>query len=49
MKCPKCHNIMKVVSEDESSNSENNKIYLRVIYHCEECDIWLNLETPKEK
>ena len=48
MKCTKCQNEMKVVKEDESINSENNKKYSRVIYHCEADDIWINLETPKE-
>ncbi len=49
MKCPKCQDEMKVVNEAESVNSENNKKYLRKIYHCEVDDIWLTTETPKEK
>ena len=47
MKCPKCQNEMKITRSDESSNTETSKKYLRVIYHCEVDDIWLNLETPK--
>lgn len=48
MKCPKCDKEMIIKTEDTSSNSRNNKQYDRKVYWCEQDDIWINLEIPKE-
>ena len=47
MICPKCQNLMTIKSEDLSHDSNNNKKYDRKIYWCEDDDIWIRLETPK--
>ena len=47
MKCPKCTKTMIKVKQDISKNLKTNKKYLRVLYHCKNDDVWLNLETPQ--
>lgn len=48
MECVKCGKEMKIVKEDISFNSsvKNKTKYSRKIYHCEEDDVWINVEIP---
>lgn len=50
MRCPKCGNKMKVIKNDISNNGkkgEDYKEYERVVYKCEQDDVWINVEVPK--
>lgn len=51
MKCIKCGKEMKAVKKDLSRNSlvKPNIKYLREVFHCEEDDVWINVETPVKK
>jgi hypothetical protein len=45
MKC-KCGKDMNLKKEDVSKNKDG-KEYVREVYCCEECDIWITVETPR--
>jgi hypothetical protein len=47
MNCSVCGKELEKVREDESVNTNTNVIYLRTVYHCEEDDVWITIETPK--
>lgn len=50
MKCPKCNDEMKVIGPTEiHHNPTNSKEYERNNYNCELCDVWVNVEVPKQK
>lgn len=50
MKCPKCDKEMKIIRNDISNNGKKDKDYKeyeRVLYWCEQDDVWVNVEIPK--
>ncbi len=48
MKCPACSKTMKKIEQDASFNpKDDNKEYVRVMYHCATDDIWVTTEVPK--
>lgn len=48
MECPKCQKEMVIKNQDISHNSKNGKQYNRVVYWCEQDDIWVNIEIPEK-
>jgi hypothetical protein len=49
MKCSNCKKEMKVVSKDKSNNPKDGKVYDRIVYQCESCDVWITAEIPEKK
>ena len=39
---------MVVKGQDVSNNPKDNKQYDRILYWCQDDDIWINLEVPKD-
>lgn len=48
MICPKCQKEIAVKNQAISHDSNNRKNYDRIVYWCQQDDIWVNIETPKE-
>lgn len=48
MKCSTCGQEMKLLSVDTTISHKNSKYYKRTIYWCEEDDIWVTTEIPKD-
>ena len=49
MKCPKCKKEMKVREESITNNQKTGnsyKEYAKMVYWCEDDDIWISAETP---
>lgn len=49
MKCPKCQIKMKEIEKITTNNCKKGKEYKeyqKVIYWCEQDDIWIGVETP---
>jgi hypothetical protein len=49
MKCPECQQEMQIRSKDLSNNQNKGdkyKEYQRILYWCEEDDVWISVETP---
>jgi hypothetical protein len=50
MKCPKCNCDMKLLGPSEMHhNPTDGKEYDRNNYNCPDCDVWVNVEVPKQK
>lgn len=51
MQCPKCGKEMVVKGKDSSFNDQVDpkKLYSRIIYWCEQDDVWVNVETPMKE
>lgn len=48
MKCPVCSEELKFHYED-SSYRDDGKEYERKYYNCKKDDVWIMVETPKDK
>lgn len=49
MKCTVCGNEMQVKNQDTSDNQKPGseyKKYNRILYRCENDDVWISVETP---
>ncbi len=46
--CPHCNSLMELQRE-EVSNDQNTRIYRRRIFHCNNDDVWISIETPKKE
>lgn len=48
MICPKCHKEMTKQKQDTSHDPKNAKKYDRVVYWCQQDDVWMTVEIPQE-
>ncbi len=48
MNCPKCKKEMKLGRHYETRDDRNDKKYDHKTYWCEEDDVWITVEIPKE-
>lgn len=48
MKCPKCDKEMKIEIENSLSKLNDGKEYMRTVYNCADCDIFVGVYLPKE-
>lgn len=48
MDCLKCKKEMVIKNQDTSHDFKNQKEYSRTVCWCEEDDIWVRVEAPKE-
>jgi len=48
MKCLKCGNEMNIIEQNVSFRSDE-KEYEKITYNCNKDDIWIVVETPKDR
>jgi uncharacterized protein with PIN domain len=51
MKCPKCNLEMKEMKKSITNNQledDGYKEYAKTLYSCEQDDVWVSVETPKQ-
>lgn len=47
MNCTSCGKPLSPKTDTSYNTKQDNKPYVRDLYNCPDCDVWIKVETPK--